>query len=162
MCSCCDKKKAKYINGMCKACYSKAWRNTNDGKEKTNAYNRSQSAKDAQKRYREKKKLEKPPKPPKPNCECGKTAFVKGLCKSCYAKYVYLKTGGYKKPKLEMDIVFKVVLGYVKKGFTIQESCKIANIDTSVFYRSISENQKVELKACKMIGFQIEDSNELY
>lgn len=56
------------------------------GRERMKRYN-STAGKEAQKRYREKKRLEKPPKPPKSQiCECGKPVFCKGLCSPCYHK----------------------------------------------------------------------------
>ena len=69
-CSECEKPNV-FCKGMCQACYSKMQRNTDKGKERMKEYNLS-AGKEAQRRYRERKKALKPPKPPKQNCECGR------------------------------------------------------------------------------------------
>lgn len=150
-CSECEKPNV-FCKGMCQACYSKMRRKTDKGKERMKAYNLS-AGKEAQRRYRERKKALKPPKP---NCECGKKSVVKGYCYTCYQKYYQRKKNGWKegtdrKNKPDSSLIFNSVLLEVKKGFTIERACKNAKVTRSTLYRVISPIQKAELNAYKIL-----------
>jgi hypothetical protein len=168
ICSQCDKPNI-HCKGMCNACYSKMYRNTEKGKERMRAYNLS-AGKDAQKRYRERNKANKPPKPPKKNCECGKISEVKDYCFNCYQKYYQRKRNGFKgnkrnkregverNKKVDISFLYNKVLTEVKKGCTILNACKKAGFEsTSSLYQLMSPIQKAELRAYKAVGFVDED-----
>jgi hypothetical protein len=80
-CDTCQKQEV-YCKGMCLACYQKVQRNTEKGKERTKTYNSA---------YRERHNINIIPKPPKVNCECGKPATLKNMCRTCYQRS-YQKT----------------------------------------------------------------------
>lgn len=154
-CSECEKTSV-YCKGMCQACYSKMYRNTEKGKVKMIAYNLTKG-KEAQRKYRERNRANKPPKPPKENCQCGKPSVSKNLCMNCYQRaYQRKKYGrkeGTRKNQHDIKTTFEKVLAEVKKGFTIERACKNANIQRGAFYRVISPIQKAELIAYRKIGF---------
>lgn len=90
-------------------------------------------------------------------CRCGKQSVLKQLCYNCYHKNYQRKKRNYVegdrevKQKEKADIVFMKVLDEVKKGFTIERACKIQNISRSTLYRIISDIQKSELRAYKIL-----------
>jgi hypothetical protein len=135
---------------LCQACYSKRQRNTPSGKLKLKLYNATKGV-EAQKRYLAKK----PQRPPKENtnCECGKVATLKGFCRNCYQKnYWYTKYGGTPRLKKDYNQVYNLVLKLVKSGLTITDACKKSKIERRTFYKTITEQQKLELRAYKSIG----------
>jgi hypothetical protein len=69
-----------YCKGLCKNCYTKAYRSTPKGKEGLKNYNLIKG-KEAVKRFKDKQ-----PKKEKFSliCKCGKIAMAKGLCFNCY------------------------------------------------------------------------------
>jgi hypothetical protein len=160
LCSECEKPNVfRYSKTLCQACYNKIWRNTDKGKECTKAYNLSPAGKEAQKKFRERKRAGKPPKPPKLNCECGKPSYAKNLCMSCYQRKRYVKKEpSRERNTLNRDIIYKRVLDYVKKGCTILNACKKAGLkSTSSMYRIMTPLQKAELNLCKKIGIVDDD-----
>lgn len=119
-----------YSKGLCKRCYRKYHRKTPEGKLTTKRYNDGKGV-EARQRFLAKK----PPKPPKiiTNCECGKEAIVKGLCYICYQKYYQRKKFGYKQRIKKVD--YNYVANLVNNGFTVQNACKYAKIDSSLFQK---------------------------
>lgn len=139
-----------YCKKLCQACYSKKLRSTPSGKLKLKLYNATKGV-EARQRYLAKK----PKKKPKYNinCECGKAATLKGFCRNCYQKnYWYTKYGGSPRIKKDYNQVYNLVLKLVNGGLTITEACKKSKIERSTFYRTITEQQKLELKSYKSIS----------
>jgi hypothetical protein len=157
-----------YRKGMCQACYSKMYRNTDKGKEIMKAYNLS-AGKEANRRYRERKKANqpsKPPKPPKQNCECGKPSVAKNLCKTCYQKvYIKNKPKQPKQPKLpkqncecgKPSVAKKLCKTCYQKTYVIKK-----NIDISLYNSVLGFVKKgfTILNACKKAG--LNNSSNLY
>jgi hypothetical protein len=145
-----------YCKKLCQACYSKKQRSTPIGKLKMKLYNDTKGV-EARQRYLAKK----PQKPLKEeiNCECGKVAILKGFCRNCYHKnYWRIRNGWVENPKTGYKKVdynkvdYNLVLNLVKKGLTITDACKKSKIERSTFYRTITEQQKLELRAYKFIS----------
>lgn len=152
-----------FCKGICQACYSKNYRNTDKGKKRMKEYNLN-AGKEAQKKFRERNKANKPtktpkpPKPPKQNCECGKPSISKNLCTSCYQKKKYLNKKGAIRKKYDGNKIFKEVLAEVKKGLTILNACKKVGFKcSSTLYRLITPAQKAELKVYKILKYVDED-----
>lgn len=135
---------------LCQACYSKKQRSTPSGKLRMKLYNDTKGV-EARKKYLAKN----PQRPPKENinCECGKVAKLKGFCRNCYQKnYWYTKYGGTPRLKKDYNQAYNLVLKLVKIGLTITDACKKSKIERSTFYKAITEQQKLELRAYKSIG----------
>lgn len=151
-CSECGKKSV-FCKSLCQACYSRKKRSTPEGKLKTKLYNKTKG-KEAVARYRAKK----PPKPPKEIkiCECGEIAVVKGLCFRCYQKYYQRYRNGSSERKKrsysDFNKTFESVLSYAEEGIAIIYACSMLGISSSVLYKKITRNQKIELTAFKAIG----------
>jgi hypothetical protein len=142
----CNKPKV-YCKRMCQACYVKMYRQTESGKEVLKKYS-STKGKEAQKRYLEKKRIENPQKQKIVHnkiCECGEKSIAKGFCRSCYHKDKYIKRTGRTGEKVNFQKKYELILIQLKKGFSIRESCELANSDTSTFYKNISPIQKAEV-----------------
>ena len=142
----CNKPKV-YCKRMCQACYVKMYRQTESGKEVLKKYS-STKGKEAQKRYLEKKRIENPQKQKIVHnkiCGCGEKSIVKGFCRSCYHKDKYIKKTGKRGEKVNFQKKYELILINLKKGFSIRESCELANSDTSTFYKNISPIQKAEV-----------------
>lgn len=148
----CNKPKV-YCKEMCQACYVKMYRQTESGKEVLKKYS-STKGKEAQKRYLEKKRIENPQKQKIVHnkiCECGEKSIAKGFCRSCYQKYYNRKRIGWKgttysiNKNVDFQKKYELILINLKKGFSIRESCELANSDTSTFYKNISPIQKAEV-----------------
>ena len=141
-----------HAKNLCQACYSKSRRQTPEGKKALRLYNQTKG-KIAQQKYLSKK----PPKPPKEKkmCECGKLAIAKKMCRNCYQNKYTNKSYVYK-PKenkvVDFSPIYKKVLDYVKKGNTIEFSCKSLNVNMTTFYKNITPIQKKEIKSYKIIG----------
>lgn len=137
---------------LCQACYFKSRRKTPEGAKALKLYNDTKG-----KIAREKFLSNKPPKPPKEKkiCECGKDAIAKNMCRNCYQNK-YTNVNYVYKPKerkvVDFTPTFKKVLEEVKKGNTIELSCKLLNIHTSLFYKKITPIQKKEIISYKVIG----------
>ena len=150
-CTECDKI-GVWAKGLCHAHYSKMRRNTPEGKLIMQTYNKTKG-KIAQKKFRDKK----PKKEPivKKLCECGKISIAKNLCRNCYQKKRYNENYTYipkERKVIDFTPSFLKVLAKVKKGFTISESCKLEKIDRTVFYRKITEEQKIEINLYKALN----------
>lgn len=149
-----------YCKKLCQACYSKKQRSTPSGKLKMKLYNDTKGV-EARQRYLAKKNPNKKPKY-NLNCECGKVAIIKGFCRNCYQKnYWYTKYEGSPRIKKDYNQVYHLVLNLVKDGLTISDACKKSKIERGTFYRTITEQQKLELRAYKYIGplFRNDDLN---
>lgn len=89
----------------------------------------------------------------KPNCECGKPSVSAGYCLKCYNRNYKRKiNNSIPRKKYNVDKLFNNVLIEVKKGVTIETACIICKIRRSTFYGLISETQKKELFAAKLIS----------
>ena len=146
VCSVCGKPEM-LSKGLSDACYRRQLRQKPEVKAKIKSYNAT-GGKLAQQKYRAGKRSEKSPKSPKEVkiCGCGKLAIVKGFCKKCYQRqYIKIK-------QIDIGRAYEDVLGWVKKGLTIRESCKKLGIDSRIFYQNVSEKQRLELSAFKTIA----------
>lgn len=147
-----DKVRAK---SLCGACYSRSYRKTPKGMEKLKSYNDTKG-KEARIRFLA-KKPPKPPKPPKKTCGCGVLSVAKGLCFNCYQRDYQRKKNGYKKVRshknksFKKDFNFKSVCSNIKDGLSISDAIKAEGLNSRSFYGSITEIQKIELRALKSI-----------
>ncbi len=138
---------------VCKNCYQKIVRQTPEGKQKLALYNSNYNSKHKKeiKSYHKsyyKKNYVKKQKEIK-FCECKNIALVKGNCSKCYQRQ-YKKKQYYKAEKNDFKL-FNLIYQRVLEGNTIEKSCKIEKIDRVYFYKQISKEQSLELKAMKKI-----------
>jgi len=134
---------------MCRACYQRKMRQTPKGKASLKLYNDTKG-KIAQQKHRSKKpkKITVPKKP----CECGKESIAKNMCRNCYQKKHNEKNPNYKpRAKNEIDFTptYEKVLDKVKKGNTIEVSCKLVGVERTKFYKKITPVQKQEIRSYK-------------
>jgi hypothetical protein len=56
------------------------------------------------------------------------------------------------KKVVDFSLIYKKVLDLVKKGNTIEFSCKSLNVNRTTFYKKITPIQKKEINTYKIVG----------
>ena len=145
---------------LCRACYSKQYRQTPIGSENMKAYNMSDKAKQSRAIW----KAKQPKQPIKEKvvkyCGCGNVAIAKNLCRGCYQRERYIKTPyKYTGPRKlnPKKFNFDVVFALVQTGYNISDAIDKAGYERGAFYNSITPLQKNLLHAAKSIGILDDD-----